>query len=46
MFKFIDQRPIHVVVAENISETQKIIVTVYIPDFTTFESDFKTRKKV
>ena len=44
MFKMVNYRPIHVVVASNESEMQQIIVTVYIPDLSKFESDFKTRK--
>ena len=44
MFKIIGGKPVHIVVADNKSENQKIIVTVYIPDTTNFESDFKTRK--
>ena len=45
MFKIVKQKPIHIVVANNSSENQKIIVTVYIPDDTNFEPDFKTRKQ-
>ncbi|OFY62509.1 MAG: hypothetical protein A3H98_13160 [Bacteroidetes bacterium RIFCSPLOWO2_02_FULL_36_8] len=45
MFKMVNHRPIHVVVANDIGEKKKIIITVYIPDKTTFKSDFKTRKK-
>ena len=45
MFKIINAKPIHVIVAHNKNEHQKIIVTVYIPDSENFEADFKTRKK-
>lgn len=45
MFKMVNKRPLHIVVAENNSEKQKIIVTVYIPDSANFASDFKTRKQ-
>lgn len=45
MFKMINQKPVHIVVAHIESDNQEIIVTVYIPDSTNFESDFKTRKK-
>jgi hypothetical protein len=45
MFKMINQKPLHIIVADNSNENQRIIVTVYIPDSTNFESDFKTRKK-
>ncbi len=44
MFRIINQRPLHVVVANNHRQAQMIIVTVYIPDSANFESDFKTRK--
>ena len=44
MFKMIGAKPLHVVVAYNKDEVQQIIVTVYIPDSTTFANDFKTRK--
>jgi len=44
IFKMVNNKPIHIVVANNGSENQKIIVTVYIPDNTNFEPDFKTRK--
>ncbi len=45
MFKRVQDKPIHIVVANNSSENQKIIVTIYIPDDTNFEPDFKTRKQ-
>jgi hypothetical protein len=44
MFKMINGKPIHVIVAHNASENMEIIVTVYIPDSVNFEPDFKTRK--
>lgn len=44
IFKIVNDKPIHMVVADNISEMQKTIVTVYIPDSANFELDFKTRK--
>ena len=44
MFKMVSGKPVHIVLADNKSENQKIIVTVYIPDTVNFESDFKTRK--
>ena len=46
MFKIVNHRPIHVVVAHNERETQQIIVTTYIPDLTKFEPNFKTRKQL
>jgi hypothetical protein len=46
IFKMINNRPLHAVVA--FSETDKlgIIVTLYEPDELHFEPDFKTRRKV
>ena len=44
LFKIVNAKPIHIVVADNKIENQKIIITIYIPDSTNFESDFKTRK--
>ena len=45
MFKIVDSRPIHIVAAYNVTDKQIIVVTAYIPDTSTFESDFKTRKR-
>jgi len=39
------QRPIHVVVADNEAENEKIIVTVYEPDPVQWTDDFKRRKQ-
>jgi hypothetical protein len=44
MFKIINGKPIHIIVADNKIEKMIIIVTVYIPDSVNFEPDFKTRK--
>jgi hypothetical protein len=38
-------RPIHVVVAENEADDEKIIVTVYEPDSSQWTDDFKRRKQ-
>ena len=38
------QRPIHVVVADNEADDEKIIVTVYEPDPVQWTDDFKRRK--
>jgi len=43
MFKMLEQKPLHIVVAHNKNEEQKIIVTVYIPDSANFADDYKTR---
>jgi hypothetical protein len=39
------QRPIHIVVADNEADNEKIIVTVYEPDPTQWANDFKRRKQ-
>jgi hypothetical protein len=39
------QRPIHVVVADNEADNEKIIVTVYQPDPAQWTDDFKRRKR-
>lgn len=38
------QRPLHVVVADNSDDKENIVITVYEPDLTEWESDFKRRK--
>lgn len=38
-------RPIHVVVADNVDDQENIVITVYEPDPTEWEPDFKRRKK-
>ena len=42
---FVDDRPIHVVFAENSEENEIIVVTVYEPNPTKWEQDFKRRTK-
>jgi hypothetical protein len=37
-------RPVHVVMADNTDERENIVITVYEPDPTEWESDFKRRK--
>jgi hypothetical protein len=39
------QRPIHVVIADNETDNEKIIVTVYEPDPAQWTDDFKRRKR-
>ena len=39
------RRPLHVVVADNADHKENIVITVYEPDLTEWESDFKTRRK-
>jgi hypothetical protein len=38
-------RPIHVVVADNADDQENIVVTVYEPEPTEWEADFKRRRK-
>lgn len=38
------QRPIHVVVANNVDDQENIVITAYEPDPTEWEPDFKRRK--
>ncbi len=46
VFKLVNGRAIHSVVAMDFESKTLIIVTVYEPDQNHFESDLKTRKKV
>lgn len=39
------RRPLHVVVADNGDDKENIVITVYEPDLTEWESDFKRRRK-
>ena len=45
IFKLVNNRPLHAVVAMDVEKKVLIIVTVYEPDSEKFESDFITRKK-
>ncbi len=40
------KRPIHIVVADNITNGEVIVVTVYVPDPTQWEDDFRQRRKI
>jgi len=42
---YIHNKPLHIVIARNEEAKELIIVTVYEPDLTKWESDFKTRRK-
>lgn len=44
--KFIDFRHLHVVVSIDIDASFAYIITVYEPNLDTFESDYKTKKKL
>jgi hypothetical protein len=37
-------RPVHVVVAQNLSENELIVITVYEPDPELWEADFRRRR--
>ena len=39
-----DNRPLHVVVADNFDEKESIVITAYEPDPGVWETDFKRRK--
>ncbi len=43
---WIESRPVHIVVAENAEENEKIIITVYEPDHTQWSEDFTRRLQV
>lgn len=40
----VGERPVHVVVAHNLSENELIVITVYEPDRELWEADFRRRK--
>jgi len=40
---WLEKRPIHVVVADNTSDNETIVITVYDPDQDMWSSDFKRR---
>jgi len=44
IFKKVDERPIHVVVAFDSEDDFAYIITVYEPSLEEFESDFRTRR--
>jgi len=44
-FKFINNRPLHTIVAFDEKENKAYIITSYEPNLEIFESDYKTRKK-
>lgn len=45
MLGVVNGRPVHVVVATNEAESQKIVVTVYEPDLNKWDEGFKTRRR-
>ena len=40
----VGNRPVHVVIAENVVEGETIVITVYEPDARRWHEDFKTRR--
>lgn len=44
IFKLSKKRPLHIVIGINKSKNECTIITLYEPDLTKFENDFKTRK--
>ena len=46
IFKMINNRPLHAVVAFSEPDKIGIIVTLYEPDLMHFEADYKTRRKI
>jgi len=44
LFALINNRPIHVVIAENISNEEIIVITVYEPDLSKWDESFERRK--
>jgi hypothetical protein len=45
MLGWCDERPLHVVVANNDDDNEIIVITVYEPDPALWEPDFKTKKE-
>ena len=41
---FIDNKPLHVVLARDLQNQHCIVVTAYVPDTALWQPDFKTRK--
>ena len=44
MLRWQGLRPIHVVVADNFDDKENIVITVYEPDPSEWEADFKRRR--
>jgi hypothetical protein len=42
---FVENRPIHVVVAYDKNEKTCILITAYVPDLEIWDSDYKKRRK-
>ncbi|MCB9436790.1 MAG: DUF4258 domain-containing protein [Anaerolineales bacterium] len=44
MLAWRDDRPLHVVTAENLTDSETIIITAYEPDPAIWEADFKKKR--
>ena len=44
MFGWHNDRPLHIVVADNVEDNRWIVITVYEPNLGVWESDYKRRK--
>ena len=44
LFKFVNNRPLHIVVSQD-GETTCYVITAYEPDYSVWESDYKTKRK-
>ena len=42
---FVDEKPVHVVCAESLSDDQMIVITVYEPELERWSADFRIRRK-
>ncbi len=45
LMAYIDQRPLHLVLAKEYHDEKCIVITAYQPDLLIWESDFKTKKE-
>ena len=43
ILKFVDNKPVHVVVAKNVKESLCFVITVYEPDPSIWSGDFKNK---
>ncbi|MFN0049623.1 MAG: DUF4258 domain-containing protein [Cytophagales bacterium] len=44
LLSFVETQPLHIVVAYNIVAQQCVVITVYRPDISIWNADFKTRR--
>ena len=45
LLKFVNNRPIHVVVAQNITTNECVLITCYLPDPALWDKEFKRKIK-